>query len=474
MSKRTRRDGQGFEALGRGMDQTGKVGAPMVDRIFRPWLTKGGGDHRNWASDADWTQIQERPIRARALLYGILITLGLLVYWASIAEIDEVARADGRVIPSQNLQVLQSMDGGVVSDVLVREGDVVEQGDVLVRVDPTRFLSDLGEARASEFSLKARRARLMALLTETPFLITPDLQEGPQAIVEQEQQLYEESLDELRSRIRIAEEQMRQRREELNEVRARRSQAIRALELASRELEVTEPLVQSGAVSEVEILRLRREVSNARGDRDQATAQIARLDAAIEEAEEKIREVRLNFRNQWRSELADTLGRLQELAEGTEGLEDRVRLSEVRSPMAGIVQRMFITTRGGVISPGREVAEVVPLEDELLIEARVSPRDIAYLRPGLNAKVKFTAYDFAIYGGLDATVEHISPDTITDDDGNTYYKVRVRTEETGFDEEHPIMTGMVTQVDIITGRRTILQYLLKPILRAGELAFTER
>ncbi|WP_018951738.1 MULTISPECIES: HlyD family type I secretion periplasmic adaptor subunit [unclassified Thioalkalivibrio] len=472
MSKR--KEGQGFEDLGRGMDRAGKVGAPMVDRIFRPWLTKEGADHRNWASDADWTQIQEKPLRARALLYGILVTLALLVYWASVAEIDEVARGDGRVIPSQNLQVLQSMDGGVVSDILVREGDVVERGDVMVRIDPTRFLSDLGEARASEFSLRARQARLIALLSDTPFLVTPELQQGPPAIVEQEQQLYEESLAELNSRIRIAEEQMRQRQEELNEVRARRTQAVRALELASRELDVTEPLVQSGAVSEVEVLRLQREVSNARGDRDQATAQIARLNAAIEEAEEKIREVRLNFRNQWRAELADTLGRLQELAEGTEGLEDRVRLSEVRSPMTGIVQRMFVTTRGGVISPGREVAEVVPLEDELLIEARVSPQDIAYLRPGLQARVKFTAYDFAIYGGLEATVEHISPDTITDDDGNTFYKVRVRTEETGFDEEHQIMTGMVAQVDIITGRRTILQYLLKPILRAGDLAFTER
>ncbi|WP_081616867.1 MULTISPECIES: HlyD family type I secretion periplasmic adaptor subunit [unclassified Thioalkalivibrio] len=448
--------------------------APLLDRLFRPWLTSSNGDRGDWAADADWVTDQERPLRARALLYGALITFVLLVYWASIAEIEEIARGDGRVIPSQSLQVLQSMDGGVVSEVLVREGDIVEEGDILLRVDPTRFLSDLGEVRASEFSLKARRARLIALLTETPFLITPDLQEGPSTIVEQEQELYEESKEEMRSRIRIAEEQLRQRGEELNEVRARRSQAIRAQDLASRELEVTEPLVQSGAVSEVEVLRLRREVSNARGDREQAAAQIARLEAAIEEAEEKIREVRLTFRNQWRSELADTLGRLQELAEGAEGLEDRVRLSEVRSPMAGIVQRMFITTRGGVISPGREVAEVVPLKDELVIEARISPRDIAYLHPGLEARVQFTAYDFAVYGALDATVEHISADSITDDDGNTYFKVRVRTERTGFDDEHPIMTGMVARVDIITGNRTVLQYLLKPILRAGDMAFAER
>jgi membrane fusion protein, adhesin transport system len=448
--------------------------APLFDRIFRPWLTRGGDDHRNWAADADWAEIQQQPLRARALLYAMLVAVVLLIYWASVAEIDEVARGEGRVIPSQQLQVIQSMDGGIVSDLLVREGDVVEQDQVLLRVDPTRFLSELGEARASESTLRARRARLTALLTDTPFLITPDLQSVRASILEQEERLYDENLQELQARIRIAEEQVEQRREELNEARARRTQAVRALELSQQELNVTEPLVRSGAVSEVEVLRLRRDVSNLQGQRDQAGAQISRLTAAINEAEAKISEVRLNFRNEWRRELSDTLGQIEQLEEGSTALVDRVRLSEVRAPVRGIVQRLFVTTRGGVISPGREVAEIVPLDDQLLIEARMSPRDIAYLRPGLDAKVKITAYDFAIYGGLDAVLEHISADTITDDDGNTFYKVRVRTEESGFDEQHPIMTGMVAQVDILTGRRTVLQYLLKPVLRAWDLSFSER
>lgn len=448
--------------------------APLFDRIFRPWLTRGGDDHRHWAADADWAEIQQQPLRARALLYAMLVAVALLIYWASVAEIDEVARGEGRVIPSQQLQVVQSMDGGIVSDLLVREGDVVEQDEVLLRVDPTRFLSELGEARASESALHARRARLTALLTDAPFLMTPDLQGVSPSILEQEERLYEENLQELQARIRIAEEQLEQRREELNEARARRTQAVRALELSQQELNVTEPLVYSGAVSEVEVLRLRRDVSNLQGERDQAGAQSSRLTAAISEAEAKIAEVRLNFRNEWRRELSDTLGQIEQLEEGSTALVDRVRLSEVRAPMRGIVQRLFVTTRGGVIAPGREVAEIVPLDDQLLIEARMSPRDIAYLRPGLEAKVKITAYDFAIYGGLDAVLEHISADTITDDDGNTFYKVRVRTEESGFDEQHPIMTGMVAQVDILTGRRTVLQYLLKPVLRAWDRSFSER
>jgi len=286
--------------------------------------------------------------------------------------------------------------------------------------------------------------------------------------------LFETSQEELEARIAIARDQLEQRREELNEARARRTQAVRALELSSRELAVTEPLVATGAVSEVEVLRLQREVSRARGDRDQAAAQINRLQSAINESESRIREVELTFKNQWRNELADTLGRLSELAQGTDALEDRVRMAEVRSPMRGVVQRLFVTTRGGVISPGREVAEVVPLDDQLLIEAKMSPRDIAFLRPGLEARVKFTAYDFALYGGLRATVEHISADSIIDEEGNTFYKVRVRTDETGFGDDLPIITGMVTEVEILTGKRTILQYLLKPVLRATEVAFTER
>lgn len=433
-----------------------------------------GDEFRGWDSDAEWTLIQQSPLRARALLYVLVLVFGVLLFWASVAEIDEVARGNGRVIPSAQLQVIQSFDGGVVSEILVREGQVIEEGEVLLRVDPTRFLSDLGGTRASESALRARASRLSALVADSAFELTSGLTNVPDAVLDQERRLYETSREELEARIAIARDQLEQRREELNEARARRTQAVRAFELSSRELSVTEPLVATGAVSEVEVLRLQREVARARGDRDQASAQISRLESAIRESEGRIREVELTFKNQWRNELAETLGRLAELAEGSTALEDRVRLAEVRAPMRGVVQRLFVTTRGGVIAPGREVAEVVPLDDQLLIEARISPRDIAFLRPGLEARVKFTAFDFALYGGLAATVEHISADSIVDDDGNTFFKVRVRTDEPGFGDGLPIISGMVAEVEILTGKRTILQYLLKPVLRATQVAFTER
>ena len=427
-----------------------------------------------WEADASWAIIEQRPVRARFLLYAFLITLGLLVYWASIAEIDEVAHGSGRVIPSAQLQVIQSFDGGMVSEILVREGQVVEEDEVLIRVDPTRFLAELGGSRASEGALRARAARLTALLEAKEFALGPDLDVVPKEVLDQEMQLFQTSRQEFEARVSIARDQLVQRREELNEATAKRNQAAQTLSLASRELEVTQPLVASGAVSEVEILRLRREVARAQGERDQAAAAISRLQSAINESQSRIREVELQSTNAWRSELADTLGRLSELTEGTTKLEDRVRLAEVRSPMRGVVQRMFVTTRGGVIMPGREVAEVVPLDDQLLIEARVSPRDVAFLRPGLPARVRLTAYDASIYGGLSATLEHISPDSIVDERGETFFKVRVRTEEHGFGEDQPIIVGMVAEVDILTGKRTVLQYLLKPILRATDVAFTER
>ena len=257
-------------------------------------------------------------------------------------------------------------------------------------------------------------------------------------------------------------------------MRARREQATRSFELAMRELEVTRPLVRSGAVSDVDILRLERDVARMRGDRDQAGAQVLRVQAAITEAEGKVREVELAVRNQWRNELSETMSKLGSLSEGARGLQDRVKHSEIRAPVRGTVKRLLVNTVGGVVQPGKEVVEIVPLDDALILEAKVKPKDIAFLRPQQPAVVKFTAYDYAIYGGLDAVVEHIAADTLSDEDGNTYYIVRVRTLRSSLGEGLPIIPGMVAEVDILTGKKTVLSYLFKPVLRAKANALSER
>lgn len=463
-----------FEGIGEASRHLGHAGRPVSDKLFSRISTSSGTSDLDWADDADWARLQQEPLRARAILLVIVLVFGALIAWAGFAEVDEVTRGEGKVIPSLQLQVVQSFDGGVVEEILVREGQVVDAGELLLRVDPTRFVSSLRENRAQFLSLQARAARLTALTQGSEFFAPEDVAAEAPEIVAHERSLYLSNQAEIAAQIAIASEQLAQRRQELNEATSRREQAARALSLAQQELNVTRPLLRSGAVSEVDLLRLERDVSRFSGERDQAAAQISRVQASIAEAEQKIQEVELNARNQWRVELSETMGKLASLTEGSRALEDRVKHAELRAPVRGTVSRLLVNTVGAVVQPGREVLEIVPLDDALILETRVAPKDIAFLRPGQEAVVKFSAYDFAIYGGLDALLELISADTVTDEKGNAFYIVRVRTRESSLGENLPIIPGMMATVDILTGKKTILSYLLKPVLRAKANALSER
>lgn len=429
----------------------------------------------DYLADAEWAMAEQKLRGSRiAVLLTCAAVLALIV-WAAFAPLDEVTRGEGKVIPSRQVQVMQSLDGGIVSEILVREGEQVKAGQLLLKVDPTRFVSSLRENRAQYEALLARAARLTALAHEKPFVPPPELVKSAPALVEQERSAYESKRMELDAAVGVARQQLSQRRQELNEVSARREQATQSYNLTARELEVTRPLAKTGAVSEVELLRLERDVARYRGERDAAGAQIPRIQAAISEAQRKIEEVELTLRNQARNELSETNAKLAALSAGSEGLADRVKQAEIRAPMNGTVKQLFANTVGGVVQPGKEIIEIVPSDDALLLEARIQPKDIAFLRPGQPAHVKFTAYDFSIYGGLDATLEHIGADTITDDKGNAFYIVRVRTTQSTIGEAHmPIIPGMVAEVDILTGKKSLLSYLMKPVLRAKANALTER
>jgi adhesin transport system membrane fusion protein len=250
---------------------------------------------------------------------------------------------------------------------------------------------------------------------------------------------------------------------------------VQGLELASRELDVTRPLMASGAVSEVEVLRLEREVSTLTGERDLTATQIQVARSALNEASRKVEELTLSTRNKWQMDLAETMAKINSLRESRGALADRVDKAEIRSPVRGTIKRVLVNTVGGVVQPGQSVVEIVPLDDTLLLEAKVTPRDIAFLRPHQEAMVKFTAYDFSIYGGLEADVDQIGADSVIDEkDKQAYYIVRVKTRKTSLGENLPIIPGMVAEVDIITGKKTVLSYLLKPVLRAHAAALTER
>jgi len=469
-------DEKDFQRLGQATQRAAKVGDKVFGRVVKR-LGKDdteADDDLDWAADADWAQLQQEPLRARRLLRGAAVLLVLLILWAAVAQIDEVTRGEAKVVPSSQVQIIQSVDGGVVEEILVREGQVVDAGQLLLRVDTTRFDSSLGESRASQAGLRARAERLQALTQGRAFNPPADLLKEAPNLVAQERSQYDAKRAEIAAQVSIAQSQLSQRQQELNEARARREQAERGLELVQRELNATRPMVATGAVSEVEVLRLEQQVARLRGDREQATAQISRVQAAIGEAQRRIEEVQLNARSQLSAELSETMSRLSALSEGGRALADKVAKAEIKSPVRGTVKRLLVNTVGGVVQPGREVLEVVPLDDALILEAQITPKDIAFLRPGLEAMVKFTAYDFAIYGGLPADVESIGADSVIDDKGNAFYIVRLRTRQASLGEGLPIIPGMVAQVDILTGKKTVLAYLLKPVLRAKANALSER
>ena len=431
-------------------------------------------EQQGFAADTDYAILQQEPLRAKVLLKSIGIAFAIFVMWAAVSQVDEVTRGEGKVIPSRQLQVLQSLDGGIVSEILVREGEVVQPEQILLRIDQTRFVSSVRESRVQYTALVAKAARLRALTEGVPFRIPDEVLKEDPKTAEEERRLYESRKSELETTTSIARQQLTQRQQELVETRAKHEQAAKAYELSARELTVTKPLIGSGAVSEVELLRLERDVSRFRGEREMAAAQISRIQASIGEAGRKVEEVGLAFRNESGKELAETMSKLNSLAEGSVGLSDKVSRSVLRSPVKGTVKRLLINTVGGVVQPGKDVVEVVPLEDNLLLEARVQPRDIAFLRPGQKTVVKFTAYDFSIYGGLEGKLEHIGADTVVDEKGNAFYIVRVRTNKSTLGDNLPVIPGMVAEVDIVTGEKSVLTYLLKPVLRAKARAFTER
>ena len=467
--------------LGRALHASLELVRRALEPLTRRWLGGPLDDVQAAAAglapfehEADALISRQRTHRAQTVVRASVLALVALIVWAALAQVDEVTRGDARVISSRQLQIVQSLDGGVVVEILVKEGEVVEAGQLLLRVDETRATSGLRESEVQGVALRARTARLRALATDSPFEPPAASNDQERRTIEGERQLYELRLAELSAQLAINRQQLAQRQQELVEMQARRASAQRSLELTQQELTQTRPLLATGAVSQVDILRLERDVTKHRGDAEQAKAQIARVEAAIGESQRKAQETELSFRSEARRDLAEAMGKLNALNEGAVGLADRVSKAQVKSPVRGRVQRLLANTVGGVVQPGKDIVEIVPLDDTLVLEARVAPKDIAFIRPGQAATVKFTAYDFSIYGGLDATVENISPDTVVDERGNAFYLVRVRTRLAGFNDKLPIIPGMTAEVDVLTGKKSVLSYLLKPVLKVQAYALRER
>lgn len=429
------------------------------------------------ATDIRTTILIQSPKGGRFILWGVLLFIILFFVWAYQAEIEEVTRGMGKVIPSQQIQVIQNLEGGILAEIYVHEGQIVEKNQLLLRIDETRFTAPYRESRLQYLALLSKIARLKAETNETPFTAPQEVLDEKPELATREQELYDTRQQELTTTLDILQEQATQQTQQVNELKAKLQELTRTYDLLKKELGLTKGLIEEGAVSEVEVLRLERQASQMRGEIETTKLSIPQAESKVKEALRKLQEEKLNFKNRAKEELNEAYAKLEGVSASSIALMDRLTRTSVRSPVRGTVNQILVNTVGGVIQPGMDIIEIVPLEDTLLIEAKIKPSDIAFLHPGQKATVKFTAYDFTIYGGLEAELEHISADSITDEKGDTYYLVRVRTKKNyiGLEEDPlPIIPGMVASVDILTGKKTILNYLMKPLLRAQKLALRER
>ncbi|KGA22164.1 hemolysin secretion protein D [Pectobacterium brasiliense] len=447
-----------------------------IKRIKRYFV---GGDEESLQTmpEVSRAMAEDSPRSIRFTLWAIGAFFLFFILWAGLANIDEVTRGDGKAIPSSRLQKIQNLEGGIITEVFIREGQVVNAGDPLLRLDDTRFASNVGETEADRLALLSRIERLNAEINGQELVLSEEITTQAPKIAAGEKELYNSRRQQLHNEISGLEEQLIQRQQELRDFSAKEIQFRNSLGLLQQEIKMSEPLIAEGAISKVEVLRLRRAEVETRGQLDSIKLSIPRAESAIKESENKIEETRSRYKSEALSQLSEAQTSLNKIEATGKALEDRVNRTLVVSPVRGIVQQVLVNTIGGVIQPGSDLVEIVPLDDKLLVEAKIRPQDIAFLHPGQDAIIKLTAYDNTIYGGLKGQLEQISPDTVTDKEGNSFYIIRLRTDKNYLgtaDKPLLIIPGMVASVDIITGKKTILSYLLKPIIRAKAEALRER
>lgn len=435
-------------------------------------------DEFTYANDLK-AALEERAPRTAWLLTG---AIGLLLLaggaWASVAVLDEVTTGPGKVIPSRQLQVVQPLEAGIIREILVEEGQLVEQGQILMHIDDTAFSSELGELNQRRGAFQAEVMRLRAEASgaaEMPDRST--LSDIAAKSYDVENRLFRARQRRLADEIAVLKQQLIQKEQEVREFEARREKILASMKPLERELDLTQKLYKRKVVPEVELLRLEREAIDLRGERDIVLAALPRAQAAYDEVRLMVQNAKASLQADAREKLAQVAADLSVMEEKIRSAKDRVVRTALRSPTQGVINTLAVTTVGAVVTSGQAIVEIVPFDDTLLIEARIRPQDVAFISPEQEASVKLTAYDYSIYGTLDAKVERISPDTTVDDQGEVFYRIVVRTNENVLSfngEDLPILPGMVATVDVRTGRKTVLDYILKPIRKARHEALRER
>lgn len=427
---------------------------------------------------------EELPISKHVVLVVIFLFFIFFIVWANIAKLDEVTRGFGKIIPSSELQEVASLEPGIVDEFLVVRGDRVKKGDLLVRLRDVAATSDLQTNEARYYGLLASIARLRAEVEGADEISFPEEVEknAPKTVIS-EKNAFRANKAQLYQQKSVLEQQLRQRKQEVSELETRAGDLRTVIGLSRQEKNMIAPLVERGSAPQIELIQLERGIREKQTELNSVLEQLPRARSAIEEAEARIEELEKTAQAEAQVELSEKMIESNSLEKSLMGLEDRRDRTAVVSPVNGIVHNLTVNTKGGVVQAGQPIVQIVPEGEPLFVEARIKPKDIAFLRPrigdkpGQKATVKITAYDFSIYGGLDGELIDISPDTITDEQGETFYRARIATEETELrrkGEILPISTGMEAQVDILTGRKSVMQYLLKPFVKTLNQSMSER
>jgi adhesin transport system membrane fusion protein len=421
------------------------------------------------------------PLMASAPVFIIGALFLAFALWASFAEVDEISRGDGRVIPASKTQIIQASEPGVVQEIAVKLGQMVKRGDLLIRLDNTLSTSSLGEQQARARSLKARIARLKHEQSGNigvPLDCPDEIASSAPQICDNEQKLLVARRENFETKLSVLRSRLDQRRKELDEATANTERLAQNLSASDEEAKLVASMVKRGLMAKTEQIRLDREQTEMRGQLKLSGETIKRAQSAIIEAELQVNELSLDLQQQALDELTQALAELSVVEETIRGATDRVARTDIRSPVDGIVNTLDLNTLGAFVQPGAVVAGIVPTSETLLVEARISPRDVAFVQANQHALIKITAYDFSIFGGLDGTVSTVSADSLVNTEtGEPYYEVRVATDSSALNRDgksYSIIPGMVCTVEIVTGRKTILSYLLKPINKARDEALRER
>ncbi len=421
--------------------------------------------------------VRMKPHKASGvMLWSIVVMIALFIFWASFARIEELTRGQGQVVPTQEIQTVQSLEGGLLQELLVGQGDRVTKGQVLMRLSDVMFSAEERGAAAKADSLKLKIARLEAEAGGKEFAVPGELMKKVPDIAQNELALYRSRQQELKNAISILEDKLRTVKADIDGAQAQINRLSSSRNSLQQELSITRDMVAKKAVSKLEQLRLEREVNDIGGQINAQQERISGLKADLSATEKQKNDQMDRFRSQALTELSDVKTQIAQLGESLRSIGDRVSRTELRAPVGGVVNNIAVRTIGGVIEPAQKLIEIVPVDSELKIIARVSPNNIAFLRVDQPAKVKITAYDPQRYGGLEGRLVRIGASSVTDRDGNVFFEIEVRTDKNHLGTTEtplPVTPGMVADVEVVTGRRTIMEYILKPFLRARDRALRE-